>query len=68
MFQPNQRVKADLSGMTVRGVTFSANVKEALATIVQQVSADPPVYLIELLFSFKGVTRVEVPEQRIQPM
>ena len=68
MFQPGQRVKVDLSGMTVKGVTFSQNVREAVATIVQQVSADPPTYLVELLFSFKGVKRVEVPEQRIQPM
>ncbi|MBI2155021.1 MAG: hypothetical protein HYV92_03445 [Candidatus Rokubacteria bacterium] len=68
MFQPSQRVKVDLSGMTVKGVTFSENVKEALATIVQQLSGDPPRYLVELLFSFKGVKRVEVPEERIQPM
>ena len=40
MFEPNQRVKMNLSG--------------------------PPVYLVELLFSFKGVKRVEVPEDRIR--
>lgn len=67
MFQPNQRVKVDLSNLTIKGVTFSQNVREALATIVQQVSPDPPVYLVELLFSFKGVKRVEVPEERIKP-
>ncbi|MBI4634771.1 MAG: hypothetical protein HY727_00340 [Candidatus Rokubacteria bacterium] len=66
MFEPNQRVKVDLSGMTVKGVTFSQNVREALGTIVQQTSADPAVYLVELLFSFKGVKRVEVPAARIQ--
>ena len=68
MFAPNQRVKVDLSGMTVKGVSFSQNVREALATIVQQTSTDPPVYMVELLFSFKGIKRVEVPEGRIQPM
>ena len=68
MFQPNQRVKVDLSGMTVKGVSFSQNVKEAVAMVIQQISAQPPVYLVELLFSFKGVNRVEVPEERIQPM
>ena len=68
MFQPNQRVKVDLSGMTVKGVSFSQNVKEAVATVIQQISAQPAVYLVELLFSFKGVNRVEVPEERIQPM
>lgn len=66
MFEPNQRVKVNLSGLTIKGVTFSQNVKEALGTIVQQVSAEPATYLIELLFSFKGVKRVEVPEDRIQ--
>ena len=67
-FQPNQRVKVDLSGMTVKGVSFSQNVREAPGTILQQSSAEPPVYLVELIFSFKGVKRVEVPEERIQPM
>ena len=65
MFQPNQRVTVDLSGLVVQGVRFSQNVQKALGTIVQQVSADPPVYRVELLFSFKGVKRVDVPEERI---
>jgi hypothetical protein len=67
VFQPNQRVKVDLSNLTVKGVTFSQNVREAVGTIVQQVTPNPPVYLVELLFSFKGVKRVEVPEERIRP-
>ena len=67
MLQPDQRVKVDLSGMVVQGVSFSQNVREALATIVRQSSADPPVYLVELLFSFKDVKRVEVLEERIHP-
>jgi len=61
MFQPNQRVTVDLSGLVIRGVTFSQNVQKALGTILQQMSADPPVYKVELLFSFKGVKRVDVP-------
>ena len=68
MFTPDQRVKVDLSGLTIKGVRFSQNVREALGMIVQQTTADPPVYLVELLFSFKGIKRVEVPEARIQPM
>jgi hypothetical protein len=68
VFQPNQRVKVDLSGMTIKGVSFSQNVREAPGTVVQQSSVEPPVYLIELVFSFKGVKRVEVPQERIQPM
>ncbi|HLF49784.1 MAG TPA: hypothetical protein VJA45_10435 [Methylomirabilota bacterium] len=67
MLEPNQRVTVDLSGLVIKGVSFSENVKKALATVVQQVSTDPPVYLVELLFSFKGVKRVEVPEARIHP-
>ena len=66
VFEPNQRVKVNLSGLTIRGVAFSQNVQEALGTIVQRVSAEPPTYLVDLLFSFKGVKRVEVPEERIR--
>lgn len=66
MFEPSQRVKVNLSGLTIKGVTFSQNVQEALGTILQQVTAEPPTYLVELLFSFKGVKRVEVPEERIR--
>ncbi len=66
MLSPNQRVKVDLSHLTIQGVRFSENVREALGTVVRQTSADPPTYLVELLFSFKGVKRVEVPEDRIR--
>lgn len=65
MFEPNQRVTVDLSGLVIKGVAFSQNVQKALATVLEQVSADPPVYRVELLFSFKGIKRVEVPESRI---
>ena len=65
MFQPNQRVTVDLSGLVIQGVSFSQNVQKALGTILQQVSADPPVYKVELLFSFKGIKRVDVAEERI---
>ena len=68
MFQPNERVTVDLSGLVIQGVSFSQNVQKALGTVVQQVSTEPPVYLVELLFSFKGIKRVEVPEDRIHPM
>jgi len=66
VFEPNQRVKVNLSGLTIKGVAFSQNVHEALGTVIQRTGAEPPTYLIELLFSFKGVKRVEVPEERIQ--
>jgi hypothetical protein len=67
VFQPNQRVTVDLSGLVIQGVSFSQNVQKAIATILQQVTADPPVYKVELLFSFKGVKRVNLPEERIHP-
>ena len=66
MFEPNQRVKVNLSGLTIKGVAFSQNVQEALGTIVQRIAAEPPTYLVELIFSFKGIKRVEVSEERIQ--
>jgi hypothetical protein len=66
MLEPNQQVKVNLSGLTIKGVAFSQNVQEALGTIVTQVSTEPSVYLVELLFSFKGIKRVEVAEDRIQ--
>ena len=68
MLEAGQRVSVDLSDLTIRGVRFSQNVQKALGTVVQQVSAEPPVYLVELVFSFKGIKRVEVPEARINPM
>lgn len=67
MFEPKQRVTVDLSGLVIQGVAFSQNVQKALGTVLERVSADPPVYRVELLFSFKGVRRVEVPESRIHP-
>ena len=67
MYEANQRVKADLSGLTIGGVHFSQNVREALGTVVRQVAAEPAVYEVELLFSFKGIRRVEVPAERIHP-
>lgn len=68
MYQPDQRVTVDLSNLTIKGVFFSQNVQKAIGTIVHQVSETPSVYLVELLFSFKGIKRVEVPEERIHPM
>jgi len=67
VFEPNQRVKVNLSGLTIKGVAFSQYVQEALGTILQRITAEPPTYVVELLFSFKGVKRVEVPEERIRP-
>ena len=65
MFEPNQPVKVNLSGLTIKGVAFSQNVQEALGTIVHRIAAEHPTYLVELIFSFKGIKRVEVLEERI---
>jgi len=67
MLSPGQRVKVDLSRMTIQGVAFSENVREVFATVIEQTSVDPPTYRVELLFSFKGVKRVELPAERIHP-
>ena len=66
MFQPNQRVRANLAGMTVQGVTFHAAVTDALGTVLKKTSDAPPRYLVELLFSFKGLKEIEVPEDRLK--
>lgn len=67
MFAPNQRVKVNLANLTIQGIQFSQNVQEALGTVLEQTSTVPPTYRVELLFSFKGVKRVEVPEDRLRP-
>jgi len=48
-----------------RPVVFHAAVTDAVGTIVRQVSENPPTYLVKLLFSFRGVDEIEVPEGRI---
>lgn len=68
MYETNQRVKVDLSNLTIGGVHFSQNVREALGTVVRQISAEPLVYEVELLFSFKGIRRIEVSAERIRPI
>jgi hypothetical protein len=66
-FTPNQRVRLNLAGTMIEGVTFHAAVTDALATVIKQTSEVPPAYLVELLFSFKGLKQIEVPEERIRP-
>ena len=66
MFQPGQRVRVNLAGMQVGKVMFQAAVTDAVGSIVRRTSEDPPKYLVKLLFSFKGVDEVEVPEERIR--
>jgi hypothetical protein len=65
MLHSGQRVRVNLAGMQVGSVLFHAAVSDAVGTIVRQVSEDPPKYLVKLLFSFRGVDEVEVPEDRI---
>src|SRR5436305_2071292 len=63
--QPGQLVRVNLAGLSAEGVTFQAAVTDAVAHIVKQTSEQPPKYLVELLFSFRGVSQVEVPADRI---
>ena len=65
MLPPGQQVRVNLAGIQVGSVLFHAAVTDAVGTIVRQVSEDPPKYLVKLLFSFRGVDEVEVPENRI---
>lgn len=65
MFQQGQTVRVNLAGMQVQGVLFHAAVTDAVGNILRQTSQNPPAYLVKLLFSFKGVSEVEVPADRI---
>jgi hypothetical protein len=49
----------------VGAVLFHAAVNAAVGHILRQTSQDPPKYLVKLLFSFRGVSEVEVTEDRI---
>jgi hypothetical protein len=64
-FQPGQPIRVNLEGVQVGAVLFHAAVNAAVGHIVRQTSQDPPKYLIKLLFSFRGVSEVEVTEDRI---
>jgi hypothetical protein len=65
MLQPGQLVRVNLAGLQAEGVMFQAAVTDAVAHVVKQTSEQPPKYLVKLLFSFRGVTEVEVPADRI---
>ena len=64
MLRPGQAVRVNLAGMRVGSVVHAA-VTDAVGTVVRQLSEDPSKYLVRLLFSFRGVDGVEVPESRI---
>ncbi len=66
MFTPGQTVRVNLAGIQVQGVLFHAAVTDAVGQILRQSQEDPPTYVVKLLFSFKGVTEVEVPADRIR--
>ena len=65
LFQPGQAVRVNLEGVQVGNVLFHAAVNAAVGHILRQTSENPPKYMIKLLFSFRGVSEVEVTEDRI---
>jgi hypothetical protein len=65
MFQPGPVVRVNLAGLQAEGVMFQAAVTDAIGHIVKQTSEQPPKYLVKLLFSFRGLSEVEVPADRI---
>ena len=65
MFQSGQLVRMNLAGLQTEGVMVQAAVTDAVGHIVKQTSEQPPKYLVKLLFSFRGVTEVEVSADRI---
>lgn len=66
VFKEGQLVRVNLAGMQAGGVLFHAAVTDAIGNIVRQTSTNPSTYLVHLVFSFKGVSDVEVPEERIR--
>ena len=58
-------MRVNLAGLQSGDVLFHAAVTAAVGHIVRQLAENPPTYLVKLLFSFRGVTEVEVPEDRI---
>jgi len=65
MLEPGQLVRVNLAGLQAGGVMFQAAVTDAVGHILKQTSQEPPKYLVKLLFSFRGVSEVEVPAERI---
>lgn len=63
--QPGQAVRVNLAGLQAGGVLFHAAVTAAVGNVVRQTSENPSKFLVKLLFSFRGVSEVEVPEDRI---
>jgi hypothetical protein len=63
--QPGQAVRVNLAGLQAGDVLFHAAVTAAVGNILRQTSDNPPKYLVKLLFSFRGVSEVEVSEDRI---
>jgi hypothetical protein len=65
-FKPGQPVRVNLAGMQVEGVMFHAAVTDALGNVIKRTSEEPPKYLVRLVFSFRGISEVEVPAERIR--
>lgn len=65
MLRDGQQVRVNLAGLRVGSVLFHAAVTDAVGTIIRQVSRNPPTYLVKILFSFRGVDEIEVPQDRI---
>jgi hypothetical protein len=68
MFQPGQMVRVNLAGVQAGGVLFHAAVTDAVATIIRPTSENPPKYQVKLLFTFRGVSELEVAAERIRAM
>lgn len=66
LFKSGDLVRANLAGMQFGGVSFQAAVTDAVGNIVKQTSIDPPKYLVKLIFSFRGISEVEVPRDRLR--
>ena len=64
IFQPGQLVRVNLAGLSPRASCSRLRSPVPLPKLKQTLE-QPPKYLVKLLFSFRGVTEVEVPADRI---
>ena len=65
-FQPGQMVRVNLAGHAGGGRAVPRGGHRRRGHVIRQTSEQPPMFLVKLLFSFKGVNEVEVPADRVR--
>jgi hypothetical protein len=65
MLKSGQVVRVNLAGLQAEGVLFPGRGHRRRWPHCETNFGQPPKYLVKLLFSFRGVSEVEVPADRI---